>query len=89
MWKETPVEIPFGKLFYSNQSVTGFRLSGLTVTVEDWPTPDKNQIECQRYNDQYGIYPGSAVFNVTEEARISTNPVPFGWVLCSIRPKQY
>ncbi|CAM1510933.1 Fc.00g084460.m01.CDS01 [Cosmosporella sp. VM-42] len=83
---QTPVKIPFGELtHFEDLPITGFQLDGITVTAKDLVVPDEDQVVCQRYRDQYGIMPGSALFNTTTEALVSTNSVDFGWVLCYVQ----
>ncbi|KAM0190313.1 hypothetical protein ACHAPI_009564 [Fusarium lateritium] len=79
---QQPVRIPLAQLTTLNYPVMELDLIGLSVHVPGIPSPDVKDIVCQRYNDKYGIQFGSTEFSVGKPARISTNPVDFGWVLC-------
>lgn len=81
---ETPVNIPFGQLTHYDQEITGFQLLGVTISVPDEPELDASKVTCQRYNDAYGVQPGSAPFATGVNASVSTNLVDFGWVLCYV-----
>ena len=82
---ETPLQIPIAKLTTFDLSITSLELQGITVDVPNVSVPKDTQIVCQRYKDEYGLQPGSAMFATTEPALISTNPVDFGWVICIIK----
>lgn len=45
---------------------------------------DVDSIECRAYKDTAGVIPGSAVFNATRPALISTNLATISGVLCYI-----
>ncbi|PKS05939.1 hypothetical protein jhhlp_007772 [Lomentospora prolificans] len=79
-----PVQVPFGTLTHVDLSITTLQLTGVTVNVPDAEAPADTDITCQMYKDQYGVQPGSAEFSKGKDAHISTNPVPFGWVLCYV-----
>lgn len=91
---ETPIQIPFGKLTqFENLKITGFKLDGIEIDSSDLPgsrvpIPTVDQVACQRYQDEYGIRPGSIAFTKDEEALVSLNAVEFGWVLCYVRPQE-
>lgn len=83
--ESTPLNIPLGQLtHFENLEVTTLQLLGVTVSVPDLPELDESKVTCQRYNDAYGVQPGSAPFNTAVNASLSTNPIEFGWVLCYV-----
>jgi hypothetical protein len=45
---------------------------------------DINTVECRAYKDADGVQPGSAPFNATSPAYLSTNLVTVGSILCYI-----
>ncbi|TVY31388.1 hypothetical protein LOCC1_G008685, partial [Lachnellula occidentalis] len=48
------------------------------------PDIDISSVECRAYKDAEGVQPGSAVFNATEKALLSTNLVDVSSVLCYV-----
>ncbi|TVY39508.1 hypothetical protein LSUB1_G005469, partial [Lachnellula subtilissima] len=48
------------------------------------PTIDINSVQCRAYKDAAGVQPGSAPFNATEPALLSTNLVDVSSVLCYV-----
>ncbi|KAI5461757.1 hypothetical protein BGZ63DRAFT_404587 [Mariannaea sp. PMI_226] len=83
---KTQVKVPFGKLTHVDASITELQLQSISVVVPDTATPDIKTITCQMYKDQYGVVPGSARFTSTRPAKVSTNPVSLGWILCYVNP---
>ncbi|KAM5360197.1 hypothetical protein ACJZ2D_013907 [Fusarium nematophilum] len=77
-------DIPLGKLTHFDHSITRLELRGISFNVPGTESPDPRDITCQMYKDKYGVTPGSTEFTMKTPALISTNPVPFGWVLCYV-----
>ncbi|KAM5363518.1 hypothetical protein ACJZ2D_011961 [Fusarium nematophilum] len=75
---QTPMRIPLGQLTSANYQITKLSLESVNLNVPDIPSPDVEDIVCQRYKDKYGIQPGSTEFSKGKPALISTNPVEFG-----------
>ncbi|KAF4448834.1 hypothetical protein FALBO_16742 [Fusarium albosuccineum] len=84
---QTPVRIPFGQLTSANYRITKLQLESVSVHIPDIPAPDVEDVVCQRYQDRYGVQPGSAEFSKGKPALVSTNPVEFGYVLCYVKSK--
>ncbi|KAF5008650.1 hypothetical protein FDECE_5062 [Fusarium decemcellulare] len=84
---QTPVRIPFGQLTSANYRITKLQLESVSVHIPDIQAPDVEDVVCQRYQDRYGVQPGSAEFSKGKPALVSTNPVEFGYVLCYVKSK--
>ncbi|KAI1802438.1 hypothetical protein F4811DRAFT_529215 [Daldinia bambusicola] len=72
-----------------NLPITGFSIDSISVTVPPapgQPAITKDDIVCQRYQDQWGTQRGSAAFTSDKDALVSTNSVDFGYVLCYVKP---
>ncbi|KAF4959589.1 hypothetical protein FSARC_10675 [Fusarium sarcochroum] len=80
----SPLNVPLGVLTHATRKVTEIEIARAYSTVKGVKAPDVDQITCQMYKDKYGSVPGSKDFTADEGARISTNPVEFGWLLCRV-----
>ncbi|KAK6948280.1 hypothetical protein Daesc_010045 [Daldinia eschscholtzii] len=72
-----------------NLPITGFAIDSISVTVPPAPGQQaitKDDITCQRFQDQWGTQRGSAAFTSSKNASVSTNSVDFGYVLCYVNP---
>ncbi|GKU08683.1 unnamed protein product [Fusarium langsethiae] len=81
-----PQNVPLGVLTHQDGvEVTELQIVSVYSTVKGVQAPEIDQIVCQMYKDQYGTLRGSAEFTAENEARISTNSVPLGWILCRVK----
>ncbi|KAL4724340.1 hypothetical protein ACLX1H_008954 [Fusarium chlamydosporum] len=81
-----PQNVPLGVLTHQdNVEITGLEIDRVYSTVKGLKAPKADQVVCQMYKDKYGTQPGSAEFTIDKEARISTNSVPLGWILCRVK----
>ncbi|KAL6918589.1 hypothetical protein ACHAPO_009586 [Fusarium lateritium] len=81
-----PQNVPLGVLTHQDDVfVTDIEIANAFSTVKGVKAPSNDQIVCQMYKDQYATIPGSAEFTVKKDAKISTNSVPLGWILCRVK----
>ncbi|CEI59983.1 hypothetical protein FVEN_g8212 [Fusarium venenatum] len=81
-----PQNVPLGVLTHQDGvQVTELEIVNAFSTVKGVKAPKNDQIVCQMYKDQYGTLPGSAEFTAKKDAKISTNSVPLGWILCRVK----
>jgi hypothetical protein len=80
-----PVEINKLTSCYGDNN-QGCSVSELIVQNGTASGVDINQIECRGYKDFTGVVPGSAPFNVTNPALVSTNLATISSFLCYVVP---
>ncbi|KAM0294429.1 hypothetical protein ACHAPM_011238 [Fusarium culmorum] len=81
-----PQNVPLGVLTHQDGvQVTELQIANVFSTVKGVKAPAADQVVCQMYKDQYATLPGSAEFTVKKDAKISTNSVPLGWILCRVK----
>ncbi|RSL51453.1 hypothetical protein CEP54_011415 [Fusarium duplospermum] len=76
--------VPFGVLTHMDYRMTSLEVRGVFVDLPEGQDVDLNKVKCQMYKDSVGTQRGSDVFTRKTPARVSTNPVEFGWVLCYV-----
>lgn len=83
---QTPVRIPLAQLTNNaHYKITKLQLESLSVHIPDIPSPNVEDVVCQRYQDKYGVQLGSTEFSKGQPALVSTNPVDFGYILCYVK----
>ncbi|UZP36807.1 hypothetical protein NXS19_004623 [Fusarium pseudograminearum] len=81
-----PQNVPLGVLTHQDGvKVTELQIARVFSTVNGVEAPSVDKVVCQMYKDQYATIPGSAEFTAKKDAKISTNSVPLGWILCRVK----
>jgi hypothetical protein len=84
---EEPIPVQINTLtpcYGSSDQSTGCSVSALILDPSVAINVDINAVECRAYKDFAGTVPGSAPFNVSREADISTNLDTISSILCYI-----
>lgn len=80
-----PIPIQLNTLTTCHGSTSeGCSVSQLSLDANVHPNVDINAVECRAYKDFAGTQPGSAPFNVSRPAYISTNLATISSILCYI-----
>jgi len=80
-----PVEINVLTPCYNSSSASASPCSASSITIIGSSGGlNANQIECRGYKDLEGVVPGSAAFNVSSPAELSTNLATVSSVLCYV-----
>jgi hypothetical protein len=78
-----PVQINILTACFENNT-QGCSVSSLRLQPNSSTNVNENAIECRAYKDTAGVIPGSAPFNLTSPALISTNLATISTLLCYV-----